>query len=349
MKILKYVLLLLLVLLVAGAIFVATRPDSFEVTRSKVIKAPVAVIFNNISDFKNWEAWNPWMEKDTTIKATYPEQTAGIGGAYSWDGKDGPGRMKNLSMVANKSLEQELQFEDYEPSTVSWTLEEVEDGTKVTWAMKGDKMPFMLKLIAELNGGMDGMIGGDYEKGLENLDKVIAEHMKNNPPQPSFRLSDVSQEDSEAQQFIGYLQKTTTDAAVEEMGKLFMTYMPKAGMYAQTNKLENYTPGALHVKWDEETKEAEFYIGLLIGNQDALPKSDGMTVTKIGAGKIVKISKYGPYGIGDMEAHQKIAMYMSENKLMQAGSSWELFVNDPTKVKPEDIQTDIYYPVKPAE
>ncbi|WP_298515544.1 SRPBCC family protein [uncultured Kordia sp.] len=348
MKILKYVLLLLLVVLVAGAIFVATRPDSFEVTRSKVIKAPAAVIFNNVSDFRNWEAWNPWMEKDTTIKATYPEQTAGIGGAYSWTGKEGGGSMKNIAMVANKSLEQELKFDDFDASKVTWQLEEVEDGTKVTWAMKGENLGFFFKGILALNGGMDNMVGGDYEKGLENLDKVIAEHMKNNPPQPSFRLSDVSQEDSEAQQFIGYHQKTTTDAAIEEMTKLFMTYMPKAGMYAATHQLENYTPGSLHLKWDEETKEAEFYIGLLVGNQDVLPKSD-MTIKKIDAGKVIKISKFGPYGIGDMEAHLKIAAYMSENKLVQAGPSWELYVNDPDKVKPENVQTDIYYPVKPAE
>ena len=348
MKILKYVLLLLLVVLVAGAIFVATRPDSFEVTRSKVIKAPAAVIFNNVSDFKNWEAWNPWMEKDTTIKPTYPEQTAGIGGSYSWTGKEGGGSMKNLAMVANQSLEQELKFDDFDPSKVVWELEELEDGTNVTWKMIGENLPFAFKAVLALNGGMDNMVGGDYEKGLENLDKVITEHMKNNPPQSSFRLSVVSQEDGGAQQFIGYHQKITTDAAMEDMTKLFMTYMPKAGMYAATHQLENYTPGSLHLKWDEETKEAEFYVGLLVGNQDTLPQSD-MTITKIDAGKVIKISKFGPYGIGDMEAHQKIAAYMSDNKLAQAGPSWELYVNDPTKVKPEDVQTDIYYPIKSTQ
>ncbi|MFK7748100.1 MAG: SRPBCC family protein [Kordia sp.] len=348
MKILKYVLLLLLVVLVAGAIFVATRPDTFEVTRSKVIKAPASVIFNNISDFRNWEAWNPWMEKDTTIKATYPEQTAGIGGSYSWDGDSGPGRMKNLSMVANKSLEQELQFEDYEPSTVSWTLEEVEDGTKVTWTMKGEKMTFMFKLIAELNGGMDKMIGGDYQKGLENLDKVIAEHIKKNPPQVSFRLGEISQADIAAKQFTGFYQKSTTDLGIQEMTKLFMEFMPKARMYGEMNQLV-YTPGTLYKKWDEETKEAEFYIGLLIEDDSVLPDGDGMTKTIIPAGKIVKISKFGPYGVGDVEAHIKIAEFMSKHKLMPAGPIWELYENDPTQVKPADIQTDIYYTVKAAE
>lgn len=348
MKILKYLLLLLLVVIVAGSIYVATRPNDFDISRSKVIKAPPSVIFNNIVDFKNWEAWNPWMEKDSTIVASYPEQTAGVGGSYSWTSKDGPGKMKNLALVANKSLEQELQFADYDPNKVYWELEEVPEGTKVTWRMTGENSPFMFKAFAAMYGGMDNMIGPDYEKGLENLDKVMTEYMKNNP-QPTFRLGEVTQQDQGAKQFTGFYQKTSTDAAIDEMTKLFMQYMPQAGQYAAVNKLENYVPGSLYMKWDEETKEAEFYIGLLVDSTDALPKADGMVVTPMPAGKIVKISKFGQYGVGDMEAHGKIAEYMAKNKLVQNGPVWELYVNDPTTVKPEEIQTDIYYAVKAAE
>lgn len=348
MKILKYVLLLLLVLVVAGAIYVETRPNDFEVTRSKVIKAPPSVIFNNISDFKNWEAWNPWMEKDSTIVATYPEQTAGIGGSYSWTSKDGPGNMKNVSMVANKSLEQEVQFSDFDPNKINWTLEEVDEGTKVTWTMTGENLPFMFKGIAALNGGMENMIGPDYERGLENLDEVMTEYMKNNPT-PTFRLGEVSQFDASAKQFTGYYQKTSTEMSPEEMTKLFMQFMPKAGQFAAENNIESYTPGTLYTKWDEETKEAEFYIGLLLDDDTVIPDADGMTKSIIPAGQIVKISKFGQYGIGDMEAHMKIATYMNENKLVPAGPVWELYVNDPTTVKPEDVQTDIYYLVQAAE
>lgn len=348
MKILKYVLLLLLVVVVAGAIYVATRPNSFEVSRSKVIKAPPAVVFNNVSDFKNWEAWNPWMEKDTTIKATYPEQTSGIGGSYSWTSEEsGGGKMTNLEMVANKSLTQELKFDDFDASTVTWNLEEVEDGTNVTWTMKGDNMGFMFKAIVAISGGMDNMVGDDYAKGLENLDKVITEQMKN-MPQATFRLGDVTQGEVSGKQFVGYFQKTTTDAAIDEMTKLFMKFMPKAGMYGEANKLD-YTPGSLYTKWNEETKEAEFYIGLLVHSTDKLPPSEGLSIMEGPEGKIVKISKFGPYGVGDMEAHAKIAEFMQQHKLMPAGPVWELYENDPMEVKPADIQTDIYYLVTDAK
>ncbi|WP_052752928.1 SRPBCC family protein [Kordia zhangzhouensis] len=347
MKILKYVLLLLLVLIVAGAIFVATRPNEYDVVRSKVIKAPVDVVFNNINDYKNWEAWGPWKEEDSTIVATYPEQTSGVGASYSWTSKNGPGKIKTLSLTQNQSIEQEMQFGDYEPSQVYWKFEEVDEGTKLSWGMKSDNTPLIFKFFGVLNGGMDKMLGDMEEKGLHNIEREVMAEMKKNPPQ-KFRIGDISEEDATAKQFIGYFQQTSTDTAIEEMTKLFMEYMPKAGQYAAMHSLEQYTPGSYYVKWDEQTKEAEFYIGLMVHNQEALTPADGMKVVQVPAGKIIKVSKFGPYGVGDMEAHAKIATYLEENKLVPAGPVWELYENDPTNVKPEDIQTDIYYSVTNA-
>lgn len=348
MKILKYLLLLLLAVIVAGAIYVATRPDSFDISRSKVIKAPPAVIFNNIVDFKNWETWNPWMEKDASIVASYPEQTAGVGGSYSWTSKDGPGKMKNLSLVPNKSLEQELQFADYDPNKVSWTLEEVPEGTKVTWRMRGENTPFMFKAFAAMSGGMDNMIGPDYERGLENLDRVITEYVKNNPPQ-KFRLGTVKELELPQQNFIGYVQKTTTDEAMENMKKLYAEFLPKTMQYVMANNLtpEDIVLGSVFMNWNLETKEAEFYIGALLKKD--LRAGEGMTEINLPAGKTVMISKYGDYGIGDFEAHTMIDTHMVKHKLLPNGPIWELYINDPENVKPEDIQTDIYYPVKASE
>lgn len=348
MKILKYVLLLLLVVLVAGAIYIATRPNDYDVVRSKVIKAPVNVIFNNVNDYRNWEAWGPWMEDDSTIVVKYDEQTSGVGASYSWTSKDGPGRMETVSVTKNKSIEQIIQFGDYEPTDVYWNFEEVPEGTKVSWGMKSDETPFIFKFFAAISGGMDKMFGEMEERGLENIEREVLAEMEKNPPK-KFRLSDVTQQEAPAKQFIGFFQKTSTEASIEEMTSLFLQYMPKAGQYAAANTIKGYVPGALYSKWDEETKEAEFYIGLLINDQNAIPDAEGMTKSMIPAGQIVKISKFGPYGNGDMEAHTKIAKYMQENKLIPAGPVWELYVNDPTTVKPADVQTDIYYLVAPAE
>ena len=302
------------------------------------------MVFNQINDFKNWENWGPWKEEDPTMTITYPEKTSGIGANYSWEGAEGPGYMETVATTQNKSIDQKISFGGMEPNDVYWEFNEVEDGTEVTWGMKHDKMNFMFKAFAASQGGMEKNLGEMFDKGLNKLDKIVTEEY-NKIPKVEYKLGDVTEVTLTANKFIGYKQKTSTDLPKEEMTKLFMEFMPKAGMYA-ANKLtpDDYIPGTFYTKWDEKTKEAEFYIGLLLKKE--LAPAEGMTSFNLPAGKAVKIAKYGNYGSGDYEAHTAIGKYMQDKKLEMNGTSiWELFVNDPTTVKPADIQTDIYYPV----
>jgi len=343
MKILKYLLIIVVILFVGGWALVTTQPDSYDVNRTKLIKAPASVIFKNLNDFKNWEKWGPWMEEDSTIVATYPENTSGVDGSYSWTSKDGPGIIKTVAIVENKSIDQKIQFNDYEPTDVYWTLDKTDDGTNVTWGMKAENTPFMFKFFAMISGGMDGMLGPMEEKGLDNLEKVILEELKNHPPSTNnFRIGEIIQKEISAQTFIGYYQK----AKFEELPALFAEFMPKAGMHAASNNLkaEDYTPASVYIKWDEEKGETEFYIGLMLTKE--LSPAEGMDVIEIPAGNVITVSKFGNYGEGDLEAHTNIYKYSHVNKIEFGTLVWELYVNDPMEVHPEEIQTDIFYQIK---
>ena len=83
-------------------------------------------------------------------------------------------------------------------------------------------------------------------------------------PKAAFTLGSTLKLKQDAQQFIGYKQVTKIDH--EAMTKLYMKFMPKAGMHAAAQKLADtdYTPAAVFTKWDEEKGEAEFYIGLIV-------------------------------------------------------------------------------------
>jgi len=345
MKILKYIFFLLLIGIIALLIYVAVQPNEYDVKRTKLIKAPSHIIYNNINDIKKWDKWGPWHDTDSTIVTTYSDNTIGVGAKSSWTSKDGPGNMEVVNTVPNKSVDLKMQFSDYNPTDIYWTIEEAENGTNVTWGMKNTKNPFIFKFFGVLSGGMDNMLGEMQTNGLNNLEKVVVEDMKK-ASLTNFRLSDVSAQNLPAQNFIGYFYKTTTTAALEDMTKIFQEAMPKAGQYAMSKlSHEDFIPGALYTKWDEKTKEAEFYVGLLLKKN--LAPAEGMTAIILPTAKSVKISKYGNYGTGDYEAHTAIGKYLQDNKLEMHGTSiLELYVNDPTTVKPENIQTDIYYPIK---
>ncbi len=64
MKFLKYLLFLILIAIIGFAIYVAVQPNSFEVSRERTINAPASVLYDNVIDYKNWEAWSAWVEKE---------------------------------------------------------------------------------------------------------------------------------------------------------------------------------------------------------------------------------------------------------------------------------------------
>ncbi len=342
-KFFKYFVFLLLTVLVVGLVYTAFQPSNYDISRSKVIKAPVSAVFNTVNEMKTWEDWGPWHDEDSTIVVTYGEKTLGEGAYNSWTSQDGPGNMTTVKVVPNQRIEQKMQFDDYDPSDVIWTFKEVEGGTEVTWQMKEENAPFIFKMFAAFSGGWDGMLGPMEEQGLNNLENVIQDEMK---AQTTFKVGEVKTVALDQKNFVGFYQKASTDISHEEMTQLFMTSMPKVGMYAAQNGLKqgDYTPGSVYTKWDEETKEAEFYIGLLL-HKDLKP-GEGMKSIPIPKGKGVMVTKFGKYGNGDMEAHAAIAKYMQSNTLEAQGLVWELYENDPMSVKPQDVQTDIYYLLK---
>jgi uncharacterized protein YndB with AHSA1/START domain len=172
----KKIAIALVVLIVAFLAFVATRPDTFRVERSAVIKAPPEKVFPFINDFKRWGAWSPWEKKDPAMKRTFGAVTAGKGAYYAWEGnKDvGQGSMEIAESSAPGKVGLKLDFvHPFEThNTVVFTLEPKGDSTSVRWAMEGP-VPYVAKII-HLFLDMDKMVGQDFEAGLANL-KAAAE------------------------------------------------------------------------------------------------------------------------------------------------------------------------------
>ncbi|MEM1257240.1 MAG: SRPBCC family protein [Bacteroidota bacterium] len=344
MKILKYVVLLLLVVLIGLAIYAAVQPNSYEITRSRVIDAPAELVYNNVSDYKNWEAWGPWLEEDPTMTFEYSDLTKGEGASYSWNGKDGTGSQKMVSAIPYESITNELTFDGMGSSTAYWKFSNSGDGTEVTWGMKADEVPYMLKFFGAISGGYDAMMGPMFERGLERLDSVLVLEAEIHKKLAStWSMGEISKVAFDGKNFIGYAHSAKADQ--EAMSKLFGESMPKVGEYALTQGLEygEFTPGAIYTKWDEETGDVDLIIGVFFDT--VITPSEDMQSMNLPKGEVVTVSKFGNYGVGDMEAHEAIEAFMKENNITMTGIVYELYMNDPTEVTPDRIQTDIYYPV----
>lgn len=170
------IIAIVVVLIAAVLGLAATRPDSFRVQRTAIIKAPPAKVFALLDDFRQWARWSPWEKLDPDLQRTFSGPPSGKGAIYEWTGnnKVGAGRMEITEPTPPNKLVIKLDFiMPFEGHNIAeFTLEPQGDGTQLTWAMHGPS-PFVSKLM-QVFVSMDALIGKDFEAGLANL-KALAE------------------------------------------------------------------------------------------------------------------------------------------------------------------------------
>ncbi len=168
--------LAVIVLILAGfAGFVAMQPAEFRVSRSATISAPTSVVFAQVNDFHNWEAWSPWAKLDPAAKNSFAGPPAGVGANFTWSGNDkvGEGSMTLTESHPHDLIRIRLDFVKPFAGTniVEFTFKALGDQTVVAWSMSGRKN-FISEAVC-LFMDMDKTVGGDFEKGLANLNLVV--------------------------------------------------------------------------------------------------------------------------------------------------------------------------------
>ncbi|BCT77894.1 potassium-transporting ATPase subunit F [Sinomonas cyclohexanicum] len=150
---------------------------AYTISRSAFIPAPPEAVYPHVVDFHKWTAWSPWEGLDPSMERTYAGADAGVGAQFSWRGnrKAGAGSMQILEAVEPRSIRLRLVF--IKPfkavNPTGFTFEPDHDGTRVTWAMKGENKG-MAAVFARFMD-MDKLVGKDFEKGLANLAKVVGQ------------------------------------------------------------------------------------------------------------------------------------------------------------------------------
>ena len=339
MKTLKYVLFVLLILVIGASVYVGVQPNEYEVTRTRTMLVPQKVIYNNVIEFRTWETWSSWIEEKPETKIYYPEVTKGIDGSYSWEDDDGIGNMKTTDANEFNSIEQELQFGDFEPSKVTWTFEpDSIGGTKVTWQMKGEKVPFMFKLFAVASGGFDNMIGPDFERGLEKMDSLLTE---------SVNKHEVTIEGIKEYGGGFYLYKTTNANRTNISQKMAENY-GAIGAYMSQNQINmNGMPLTVYLDMNQEDDTVIMSNGIPVNERIEIAEDSDILCGYIPNTKVLKANLMGNYTyLG--EAWAEVMAYIASNNLVQSEvKPFEIYINDPGDFpNPADWKTEIYIPLQ---
>jgi hypothetical protein len=173
-KILKWTLAvvgLLVVVFLAGAMLIDPK---FKVERSATINAPAAKIYPLIAEPKSWPKWTVWNKRDPYMKLTFAGPESGKGAKWAWESKsEGNGNMEFTAADPTSRSPMPSPFPDMGMKSGGQLILTPEgNGTRVRWTNEGDLggNP-MSRWFAPF---LDKMIGPDYEAGLAGL-KALAE------------------------------------------------------------------------------------------------------------------------------------------------------------------------------
>lgn len=162
-----------IVLVIVG--YAAMQPSTHTISREIAINAPAEKIFPYLNNMPLAEKWGPWKEIDPTTVMTYSGPEAGVGAHVAWKGGKqlGTGGGTIAESVPNERVLVKLEYtEPMHMQQDSFYLIRSEGGQSiVTWKATGDS-PLIARIMC-LFVDMDKQVGGMFEKGLQNLKRLV--------------------------------------------------------------------------------------------------------------------------------------------------------------------------------
>ncbi len=340
MKILKYLFFLILIVVIGGAIYFGTMDGDYDISDSKIIKAPVGVVFNKVNEYKTWENWGPWKSEDPNMTFTYAEKTSGEGASYSWDG-DMSGSMTTTKVIPNSEIQQDLTLQtpagERNPK-VYWTFEEVPEGTKVTWGMKGEH-PLVDKAYYALSGmDFEAEMHKMNEQGLKGIETAVLADMQ----KYEINVDGVTQYGG------GFYMYATASATMEDISVKISQLMGEVTGYMEENNIPMAgAPFTIYNQIDEAAGTVIFSAGIPTREKVDTPEGSKAISGYMDPITAIKTTLKGDYK-NLPEAYAKGAEYIAKNGFVPHPSAkmFEVYPTDPTVVKnPAEWITEIYMPV----
>jgi len=342
MKIIKYLFFLILIGLIAGSIYIATKDGNYQIEESTTINAPLPVVFNEVNNFKNWEEWGPWMDNTDDLILAYSDTISGEGASYSWKSeKMGDGSITTTKAIPDSTIEQELTYVAKYTETKSdiyWKFNKIEEGTKVTWGIQGNQS-FMEKLaFAFTDSSYTQMMRPMISEGLEKLKLVTLDKMESY----SINVDGVTQFGG------GFYMYTTTASKISQIQLKMRDMFTEVSRYMKNNNISiQGDPFVIYNEWDEQNNNAIYSAGRFTPSLVITPAESPVLNGMMPVQKVVKTSLKGNYK-NLKEAWDEAYTYLEKNNLQATPDShpFEVYKTNPEiTLNPAKWITEIYIPV----
>lgn len=330
MKVLRFLLILILVIVVAFLVLGLIQPKEITVTRSATINAPKAVVWDQIVKYKNWNNWSPWYAMEPNkIKMTYFGNDGEAGSGYNWVGeKTGEGEMTNKG-GSNGHMDFQLHFIKPMSGMADGSFDAIDTAgmTKVTWSMTNHmKYPWNALCIFF---NPEKMIGGDFEKGLANMKKYCEANAFAMP------VSDVKIDEV---QFPGHTYAGIRSVVGwNDLQKFFSDSYMAVGKEAGARI--NGPATGLFYTWDTVKHQTDMMAVFPVSGTEPVK---GATMVTIAPSKAYMAVHMGSY-MGSMKEHMALGMHCA-SKNQKPTLVVEEYIKGPHEEKDSNkYVTNIYY------
>jgi uncharacterized protein YndB with AHSA1/START domain len=161
-----------LILLAAGAAYLL--PRNVIVERDVLVNAPPEEVFQHINSLQAFSEWSPWGDYDPEMQVVYSGPETGVGNTMEWTSDHrnvGTGRQEITDVIENEAVRTSLAFDGMGNAEAWWLLSPEDGGTRVTWGLNSDMG--MNPIGRWIGLTLDGLVGADYERGLERLRQTV--------------------------------------------------------------------------------------------------------------------------------------------------------------------------------
>lgn len=174
MRIVKWSLAAVAILVAAVIVIGLMLPRQVSVMRTIDITAPAGAIFPHVNSLRATAAWSPWLDRDPDVQVIYSGPDSGVGARMVWTSDNpqvGSGTQEIVASVENARVETALDFGDMGTAGARFDLTGTDAGTSVTWGLDTDMGAGPIGRWMGLM--MDKWVGADYEAGLANLKALV--------------------------------------------------------------------------------------------------------------------------------------------------------------------------------
>lgn len=340
MKIFKYLLFIILLIIIGGGIYFGTQESKYTIINSREVQAPPQVVFQQVNNLENWENWFSSQPAQGDLRISVSEQAAGEGASLSVDGKKSE-QYSIIKVIPDTEIVLDWDFElpsGKQHAEQRWTFGKTDEGTKINLQVQGEFSLADKVYNAFKKNEFQNSVSANQERELAALSEAVLKEMN----RYSIHVDGITEYGG------GYYMYVTTAARQNEillkkdsMFQLVLDFIKNNNLQAAGEPLLIYN------EIDDQNQTVIFSAGIPIKEKVITPEGSPVICSFMEPVLAVKTTLKGNYKYLS-EAYTQAQLYIEQNNLNQDSDSrmFETFPNSPEVIpNPAEWLTSIYIPI----